>query len=1027
MGQYPQIIPVDSDDTDDIPVLSEYKPKQGFLSKAWTALNTPMVDVSPTTRQAMGEFTKEHPYLGRVGEFATDTMLAGSSALGLGLEAATAGTALPAIAGRSTLAKALKTPGRVVAGATAAHGAYKTGKGLYEGNYPEAFAGALETGVGGLGYMSHGKGPLEITKPLPNVEPIAKPIVQPEVKPYGPELPPVEELNIQNRLRDPKYPPADSFDAGIVQAPDVVPNIPRGIKLNSEQKAKADFAKDSADVAPKIETPSITNKIVSKLGEEKGAIGPDVSKGPNTVEELRRAKSQERINSSQAKLDELDKAGAPDDQYQNVLSEGLRFKPEGRSWRDQVVRFIETEKRLAGPTPKPEAKSVITRRTPAEDLKADAETQSLAARYNQGRKAGTISPDVNFYQWSRNAPKIEPEPIGQPIAQPQPIVEPLSNIEPLRAKNVGELQPTTLPQDISQATAPIPDVEEPVINRHDRRSGVTGKFIAKVKEGLPPDDAFERGELQPKPGGFTHDSFLDSMKEVLSREAKKIITNEKGNVILPNLNPFPGKSNVSVQNALREWAGAREAAQLPIGNKPPSDYAIKTQRSAADKTLRNYLDSIGVKNIQKRNLSSPAVWREIGVVDAKAGKMMKRYFSEPTEGLHEIAGGVSGTKNLALTGGIPGRTGQVSAHALNILRSDVQARGVKKAVQNWGEGSIDPKVKIEYIKAHQPELRKLVNEGMTWTNIEGHSTLGPIETKIDKIPYLGEANKYRRNVFEKPLFEIHLPATKLKMGIEKAAELMAKGKSEKEAYKYAAQWANDFSGSVNTQFRNKTWNDVWSILALAPHWTESRFTVARKGILPKSMGGVEGYGAPAIRGAAMAAPAVLARIAAAGGIANYLLNSKPAESTSIPAGETSLKKRNIDPLGTAVEPTRLLIQSLTQERQGKPGFPFEYIGNKKSMPLQMMENLTRNIDPFENSLWGKDRFGKPIPASTAALNIGQELTRPITMSFVQSLVDASRGKATPEEALAKALELPISYTYKDKPKKSGSHGLRSLK
>lgn len=670
----------------------------------------------------------------------------------------------------------------------------------------------------------------------------------------------------------------------------------------------------------------------------------------------------ERWQNWRNQLDELDRTHAPDEAYRDILSTGARDTlRKGQTWRNQVLKYIEKDK-------------------------------------------------------TRLGVKDEAAPQG----------EALPDIEPLRSKDVLGLKPSTLPDVFEPSATKLGDITPPstaeaakAVNRYDRRGHITGRFL---KKDIPIEpDMFDRGALDAK-AEPTHQNFLQSLKDTFKQRTGKLWNDEDGALWLPNVNPFGGKSNVTLKNAIQEWGWARNASDLL-----QSQTAKSRNNSAANTKLLAYLDSIGIK-AKNKNLNSPKLWNDIKRIDSTSASMMENYFGKATPKLHEVANVFRGTKNLALTGGVPYRTGQISAHGFNIGRSDLMASGFVKGTKKYLQGSVDPKVDIDFVKQHPKELDKLVRAGMSWSDIEGQSALGPIETKIDQIPYIGKVNKWRREAFEHPLFQVHLPAVKLELGMTKAKNLIAKGVPEAQAWKQAATWANDFSGSVDSTFRNKTIGDLANIGLLAPHWTESRLQVARKGLLPKSMGGVEGYGAPAARGAALAAPGTVARIAAVGGLANYLSNSKPSESTTLPAGETSLKKRGLDLLGTAVEPQRALIQALTQESQGNVDFPFEYVGNKLSMPTQAAINLLRNIDPFENRLSGKDRFGRKIPTSSAWANIGQELTRPVSMSFIQSAIDAARGKATPEEALAKALELPLTYTFKSKPKGSRrSSGLRGLR
>jgi hypothetical protein len=438
-----------------------------------------------------------------------------------------------------------------------------------------------------------------------------------------------------------------------------------------------------------------------------------------------------------------------------------------------------------------------------------------------------------------------------------------------------------------------------------------------------------------------------------------------------------------------------------------------------DKELYDYLSTKGVK-LGNKSISDPSTWKQIAKLDPEAQKMVANYFSKSPESLHNIANVVSGTKNLALTQGLPYRTGQVSAHGFNVLQSDIMAQGFKKGLSDFFKGSINPETDLAYVKQNSSMIKKLIENGMNWTDIEDHSALSSdkVSSLIDKIPGAGQANILRRKMFEDPLFKVHLPATKLRIALDRFQQLVPKV-GENEALKGAASYANDFAGGVDKTFRNKTYQDIARIGLLAPDWLESRANIAIKGLTGK-----EGYVKPLIRGAGLASLPVVSGVAAKG-VTGYL-NSKPSESTGIDIGEVGNKTRNLEPLGTSIEPHRAAIQLGTQLSQGNLQFPFRYAGNKLSPPIQTLMYLKDNVDPYGNPISGKDRFGRPISSGQSLANISQELARPITPNIIQSIIDYYKNRAEPEEIASKGLGLPVTYTSKAKGKKTSS-GLAKLK
>lgn len=701
-------------------------------------------------------------------------------------------------------------------------------------------------------------------------------------------------------------------------------------QMAKEDASEGEYKMVASDINldhPLNEGETYKSRLQAYVGEQPLSAKPPTSKSvaPTVepiVEPVRQPKASDRWRDA---LDELDRTGARDTEYRDILSTGSR-EPlrRGETWRDRVVHYINTD---------------------------------------QGKV--------------------------------------------LRSKDVTELQPSTLPESIASEANVEPAIKEPRQFRYDRRGHITGRFI---KKDMPVEaDMFERGELEPKPEP-SHESFIDNLRQILAERGGKLVKDETGAVTIPARPVHEG-----LRTAIEEWGHGRNVSDLL-----ETDLEKSANNTKRDRTLLKYMRSIGMDTKGK---GVPGMLKAVRDIDAKAGSMMSGYFSRHIPGIKKTADIVSGTKNLALSGGAPGRTGQISAHGFNILRSDLQAEGFKEGFKNFFAGSINPEEDLRVVRENKPMIKKLVEHGMTWVNIEDHSALGRTATGVDRIPVIGPLNLARKRVFEDPIFQVHLPAVKLKQAMKRYNQLLPT-LGEKEALKDAAKFANDFSGGVDKTFRNKTYSDLSRIFILAPDWLESRFNVAKKGLTGKP-----GYTKALARGALIPAPSVIAGVAAKGAY-NYLTKSKAAESTGIPAGEVDIvdsrgrpakKQRSIDLLGTAVEPHRAVIQAATQLAQGDLRFPLKYLGNKASIPLQTFDRLfLSGIDPYGNPLSGKDRFGRPIPKMTALANIAQEAGRPFTPGFIQALADYYRGKTSKEEIISKFLELPINYSFKDRPKPTSS-------
>lgn len=472
-----------------------------------------------------------------------------------------------------------------------------------------------------------------------------------------------------------------------------------------------------------------------------------------------------------------------------------------------------------------------------------------------------------------------------------------------------------------------------------------------------------------------------------------------------NSSGVTGQAGLSKPSLYQNYAEGIAKGETPKFNNIPDiagAYSKEAEEAIADKQLKEYLGTKGI-NLEDASISDPQVQKRIGKLDPEAQKLLANYFSKSPIG--GVADAASATKNIALAQGVPTRTGTLSAHGFNLLGSDTEARGFGPAIKDFISRTVSPQKDVEFIQQNKPYLERAIKSGLNWSG-DAYSE-GTVDDAVKKIPVLGKAKELQDKFLSDPLFKVRAPAMQLKMYVQKYNELL-KTVDPDTAAKSAAQFANDFSGTVDKTFRNKTYQDIARTGLLAPDWLESRINIAKKGLT-----GQPGYVAPLARGTAVAAAPAIAGIASKG-IGKYI-GGKPAEVTGISAGSSGNKERNIEPLGTSIEPQRTALQVGSQLAQGNLTYPFKYgLKNKLSPPVSMLNDLMNNQDVYGNAISGKNRFGKPIPAGTAAANVAQEVSRPLTPGIIQALIDMYRGKGTGEEVLSKGAGLPITYTQKKK-------------
>lgn len=121
-----------------------------FLTRAWKAVNSPMVDIrsaTPEVKTATDAFAKDHPYIGGALNFGTDALSSLTTPLNMATTGAFAGAGAADLAGLPSIAKGLQIGGKVLSAPVTAEGAYHTFS--PDSTMPER-AGGLAEMVGGI-------------------------------------------------------------------------------------------------------------------------------------------------------------------------------------------------------------------------------------------------------------------------------------------------------------------------------------------------------------------------------------------------------------------------------------------------------------------------------------------------------------------------------------------------------------------------------------------------------------------------------------------------------------------------------------------------------------------------------------------------------------------------------------------------------------------------------------------------------------------------------------------------------------
>lgn len=123
----------------------------GLIRQGWNKLTTPLVSKPESVRLAEESFTQDHPYLGKIGSFATDVMYGSTSALDAMLGGLAGGSTIARKAGLPLVAEGLQYGVKGLSAGVAAEGA----ENVYSGEtWPEKVTGALQVGAGLFGMKS---------------------------------------------------------------------------------------------------------------------------------------------------------------------------------------------------------------------------------------------------------------------------------------------------------------------------------------------------------------------------------------------------------------------------------------------------------------------------------------------------------------------------------------------------------------------------------------------------------------------------------------------------------------------------------------------------------------------------------------------------------------------------------------------------------------------------------------------------------------------------------------------------------
>ena len=414
------------------------------------------------------------------------------------------------------------------------------------------------------------------------------------------------------------------------------------------------------------------------------------------------------------------------------------------------------------------------------------------------------------------------------------------------------------------------------------------------------------------------------------------------------------------------------------------------------------------------------------------------------------------SKSYVLTSGVP-LTG-VNIHGFSIAKralSDPQGSFVKTIGRIVEPGSFTSKRALGNM---QDEILDAAKAGVNFTT-ELQVTSGKggklratrgakftdvfsfLPSKLTKgMDKLGD---FQERTFGAPLMENVLPLTKIESFKGHVGDLLKQGMSPSKARFEAAKITNRLYGGIDQkalvwagkdgQIRSRSTElqDILRAAALAPDWLETnRATFIANVPKPllrsfnKLMGSKEinmlsdterktasifnlKKASRAVVGTYMAG--TLLQKATTG---KWIHENPSGRKWDIMTPMKDDKQKNVYVplgLGTADDFARLPVELASSAFEGEIPDVSNLVRGRMSQPTKFMMNFLKGSDYLNRPLYGTDRYGRDIPYTKGAQNIGRELLDVFLPQYPEAAFNYQSGQYSPQQAITQALELPVKY------------------
>lgn len=415
--------------------------------------------------------------------------------------------------------------------------------------------------------------------------------------------------------------------------------------------------------------------------------------------------------------------------------------------------------------------------------------------------------------------------------------------------------------------------------------------------------------------------------------------------------------------------------------------------------------------------------------DPNSGNVFQR-------GLAKTARFVGTTKNIALSIGIP----NLSKLGVDKLLSPILGESAAKRITQFGSGlslhfwnllpratlaeraplqylryAMDPEAAKTFVSQNLDQALHYAEQGLT-LSAEEHEVSALDLKDLKSIAGIGRqataASSWLHGVFGEGIFGKVMPAMKLQGTMARAADFLAKGYTQQEAERMAADTENHIWGGLNLDAlgRSKDWQNFLRSILIAPDYAETNIKMGVR--TAKSLVNWNDKALAPYRNFAIA---LISAYTAANFIqyetsGSFMVQNDPMHVFSIKAGKDSNgKTRYLNPFGTGVDFARIPLQIATAAMTQNWDDITAVLNNRLSIPLDAIEELRTNTDWAGERIYGTDIYGNPIPVPQELTNIFNTTVGSMLPGTTQTLTDALTGKFSPEQALLQGLALPVGY------------------